>query len=578
MRRLGGLAALALLLLGLLPVPKVTAAGTTRPNPTSKKQPPAPLPGWVVDRVRFEPLDASGGPLGVVGVGDYRGAIEVGPTAATGTTLAVINEVGFEDYLLGISEVPTSWPVEAQKAQAIAARTYALHELFNPAASATKDAGADICASDSCQVYAGVAKEQRDGAAAWTAAVRATANQVLVFRGRPILAKYSSSNGGRAVAGSEPYLRAIDDPDDATSPLHHWHVSLPIDEVATALGVAATPPPTALIRDGASVLIAIVDPDGLPAQSTIPVADFRSKVNSAVPAPEGRSVTIPSVRFAAALDPTTGNVEIDGIGYGHGIGMSQWGAFGKAVRGMKADAILAAYYAGLKPVTVPDGKLPQSIRVSLSLDAQKVDVVSRAGTGRFRAFDGSGRPLATLASGDWQVVPGPRPATVRVIAPSDQAGPLALTAALPPEVAPGRPVPIDLAVSVPAVVRVTAVPPGGGPITGPAMPLSAGTSHHELPTAAIAGDYRVVIHADAGGGRSTEVPLTFAVKVKPAIVPLQTATSRAGVTGLDQRGGGRHVTGAMAFATALLVLVLAVLTAQVALAARVGRRRVALLH
>src|SRR5207249_2007513 len=105
------------------------------------------------------------------GLGDYHGAIEVGPG---GGGVAVVNDVALEDYVRGIAEVPASWPTEALKAQAIAARTYALHQLLAVPA-AYKDVGAQICASDSCQVYAGMAKERQPGAAAWISAVQATA-------------------------------------------------------------------------------------------------------------------------------------------------------------------------------------------------------------------------------------------------------------------------------------------------------------------------------------------------------------------------------------------------------------------
>src|SRR5438067_243599 len=94
------------------------------PAPGSK-QPPPPARGWVVDRVRFEALDAAT-PLTAEGSGDYRGAIEVAPSAGG---VATINDVSLDDYLRGVSEVPPTWPAEALKAQAIAARSFALHEV-----------------------------------------------------------------------------------------------------------------------------------------------------------------------------------------------------------------------------------------------------------------------------------------------------------------------------------------------------------------------------------------------------------------------------------------------------------------
>src|SRR2546423_15648517 len=113
--------------------------------------------------------------------------------------------------------MPAGWPMEGLKAQAIAARTYALNQLA---------AGRQLCATEACQVYAGLAKERSQGGDNWAAAVAATAGQVVLYRNKPILAMYSSSDGGQTVAGSQPYLRAARDPDDGVSPLSQWQASL----------------------------------------------------------------------------------------------------------------------------------------------------------------------------------------------------------------------------------------------------------------------------------------------------------------------------------------------------------------
>src|SRR5207237_4726293 len=117
---------------------------------------------------------------------------------------------------------------------------YALNRLANsPASAPYRAAGADICATDACQVYAGVAKEQQQGGGAWTGAVAATAGQVVLYNGTPIFAEYSDSNGGRTVAGSFPYLKSVSDPDDAAAPLHHWHYTMPLSALSGVLGVSS---------------------------------------------------------------------------------------------------------------------------------------------------------------------------------------------------------------------------------------------------------------------------------------------------------------------------------------------------
>src|SRR5207248_2421601 len=84
------------------------------------------------------------------------------------------------------------------------------------------------------------------------------------------------------------------------------------------------------------------------------------------PPPDGRTKTVPSIMFTLRPDDAGRVATLDGRGYGHGIGMSQWGAYGKALRGMKAPAILAAYYGGIVPTRVPAARLPARVRVAIS--------------------------------------------------------------------------------------------------------------------------------------------------------------------------------------------------------------------
>jgi stage II sporulation protein D len=138
----------------------------------------------------------------------YRGLLEVRP--AGGETLTVVNVVNLEEYLRGVvpNELsPLAFPkIEALKAQAVAARTYALAHLGDYASK-----GYDLCATQSCQVYRGRSSEQEltDRAVAETGGVVAT------WRGRPINAYYTSTCGGHTEEGSaifddeEPYLRGV---------------------------------------------------------------------------------------------------------------------------------------------------------------------------------------------------------------------------------------------------------------------------------------------------------------------------------------------------------------------------------
>jgi SpoIID/LytB domain protein len=169
----------------------------------------------------------------------YRGQVEV---AVTGQKLNVINSVGLEQYLAGVvpQEMPSAWPAEALKAQAVAARSYALaHRLGGK--------GFDLYADVRSQVYGGIRAEHP----AATAAIEATAGEVLLWEGKPIDALFHSTSGGTTLAAVEvfgkvvPYLVAVDDPHSALSPLNRWG-PVPVAEAAIRKGLKLRSPVTAL--------------------------------------------------------------------------------------------------------------------------------------------------------------------------------------------------------------------------------------------------------------------------------------------------------------------------------------------
>jgi stage II sporulation protein D len=155
--------------------------------------------------------------------GTYRGFLEIRPSTFSG--LVAVNAVGLDDYVRGVipSEVPASWPEEALKAQAVAARTYAL---------ATDAGGAvfDQYPDTRSQVYGGRDVEQP----ATNAAAEATAGEVLRHDGEIATTYFFSTSGGRTenvenvFYGSEPkpYLVSVEDPYDDRSPRHRWRLRL----------------------------------------------------------------------------------------------------------------------------------------------------------------------------------------------------------------------------------------------------------------------------------------------------------------------------------------------------------------
>jgi stage II sporulation protein D len=374
-------------------------------------------------RLRVELADGSQGPLTVAGVGTYRGAVEFDGVRGA---LSLVNTVGLEDYLRGVAEVPSTWPAAALEAQAVAARTYALwHMLVYHGRSRWPGTDADICANDACQVYRGVDNDRRLNAAAWDAAVSATAGEVLLWKGLVIQSMYSSSNGGQSVSGGVPWLPSAADPDDAASPLHHWTWTAPVAAFAPVLGIS----PTGLVglRTTAGSVVATVQQQGsAPTEQTVDPGQFRSSVNHQLAPPTGLPLALPSSRYALTTDPS-GNVTVDGGGWGHGVGMSQYGALGKARTGLSSAAILAAYYGPARPVRFSADQLNTAIRVLL---AQNVSAASVTGAGPLRVVDGRGKVLGLAPGGVLSVhssgngvvadnvsppagVPGPGTATTR---------------------------------------------------------------------------------------------------------------------------------------------------------------------
>lgn len=484
--------------------------------------------GWTVDKARFEPLDPPTGPLSIENVGAYRGNIEV--TAGAGG-LNVVNEVSMDDYVKGISEVPATWPEAALEAQAIAARTFVLNQKDAGVTTAWRAAGADICASDACQVYSGVAAEERPEGTRWARAVETTTGQVLMADDRPILAKYSSSNGGRSVPGPARYLRAVNDPDDATSPLHRWDHTVPLVEIASVLQIEPTSRLLALDRRGDDVVMRLRlgeqdSPDWV--EDRVPTAAFVATVNAKLPRPPGLPLPLPSWQFS--FETVGSDVVIHGRGHGHGIGLSQYGALGRARRGQSASEILAAYYGGIRPSELPAAAAGGSLRVALRLDHPDASVSSPR---YFRVLDGAGNVIVPVAVGRWRVVPA-GPGAVRVLPPEGYDTPLTLTATgvEPAEPGPGDITLVRFSLSAPAVITVRFTPPGVEPGTNPSRVVDAGEVVEWIPAPAVPGDYQVTLQADAGPGRQAVLPLTFRASApRPAVTTGANPTSRVPADG-----------------------------------------------
>jgi stage II sporulation protein D len=346
-------------------------------------------PGWQVERrnrrtrVVFsstgqatawsdEPFTLAAGPGGAVGFAGrlYRGHLAF---VAVDTAVLVVNVVDREDYLRGVVplELGVRSPNEqaALEAQAIAARSYAVVR-----AREGRRAPFDLTAAVWDQVYGGMSAEHPIA----DDAISATAGLVLTYGGEVVRAPYHSACGGHTAApgeawsgvGETPWLRPVRDVPDgsdqpwcAIAPRHRWERTLDGRELEGAVAryvqarggarlVAAGQVRGARI-EGRTVsgrvraLLLDTDAGTLRLSGTALREALRSR----------RGEILNSTYFS--LEPVIGRdgrltqLTIHGTGNGHGVGMCQWGAIGRARAGHDARAILAAYYPGTTVARLP---------------------------------------------------------------------------------------------------------------------------------------------------------------------------------------------------------------------------------
>lgn len=265
----------------------------------------------------------------------YRGTLEVRPGREG---LDVINRVDLESYVAGtlMREVYPAWDDAVLRAQAVVARTYALHEMRRHRADAF-----DLTADARSQVYGGLAAEMPR---AWEA-VEATRGEYLAFRGEPILAVYHSASGGRTASSEEvwgearPYLVSREVVGEDASPASRWRTELSAEELGEALaelGIRVGRPRELRVeRRSRSGRAASLRVRGARGEARLSARALRRALGTS---------RVRSTRFDVRGEG--GRFVIEGAGAGHGVGMSQWGARAMAARGAHYREILAAFYPG----------------------------------------------------------------------------------------------------------------------------------------------------------------------------------------------------------------------------------------
>lgn len=277
------------------------------------------------------------GPRGTLDVNGqlYRGSI----TVRIGSQgLEVINVLPVEDYLYGVvpQEMPSRWPLEALKAQAVAARSYAYYLR-----SVNKGMPYNVCATVMTQVYGGLSKETESA----TRAVNETRGQALFVNSEPALVYYHAHSGGitedpKNIWSVElPYLKSMNDPYSLKAPSSAWGITLDYEAIRQALnrggydlGPISSLEILSTSPSGRVTRIRVTHRGG---EVVMTGNEFRLKVGP-------RQVR--STLFSLIADGQS--LRLEGRGYGHGVGMSQWGAQVMAAEGFSYREILKYYYPG----------------------------------------------------------------------------------------------------------------------------------------------------------------------------------------------------------------------------------------
>jgi len=264
----------------------------------------------------------------------FRGEMDIIRTESI--KLTVVNHLDIEDYLNGVlyHEVSHWWPMEALKAQAIASRTFALYKC-SESGSGDYDLRSDIYA----QVYGGKTSEKFRT----NRAVRATAGKVLIYKGKILPAYFHATCGGHTENASSLWktdiapLRGRPCSYCEGSPHYNWVKGVPLDMIEKNLKIAGyrikgIKDIKVLSRNssGRADIVGVTDSLGL---EKITANKFRLAVGPNL---------IRSANFTVNIKG--GMAVFIGRGWGHGVGMCQWGACYLAAQGVKAEDILKFYY------------------------------------------------------------------------------------------------------------------------------------------------------------------------------------------------------------------------------------------
>jgi stage II sporulation protein D len=260
--------------------------------------------------------------------------------------------VPLEKYVRGViaSEMPAEFEIEALKAQALAARTYIVRRLVEKEFTDTPK-GSEVTDTELHQVYLNEEElRQRWGyeydrkITRINQAVNETLGQVLTYDGKPINATFFSTSNGFTENSEEywgaelPYLRSVKSPWDSISPRYHEQLEVPFQDFQKKLKVQLNVPSSTGVSSEFSEIISRT------AGNRVKEVKVGERIFTGKEIRE--LLGLSSSHFDWTIN--NGKVVIKTLGWGHGVGMSQWGANGMAMEGYKAEDIVKHYYQGIQ--------------------------------------------------------------------------------------------------------------------------------------------------------------------------------------------------------------------------------------
>lgn len=276
---------------------------------------------------------------------------------AEGDQVVAVNHLRMEEYLQGVvpAEMPASFSSAALQAQAVAARSYALYLTMRSAGKAY-----DVAADTGFQVYGGMDA----GTAKTRAAVSSTRGRVLQFDGRVVLSYFHAHSGGmleddrQVWTADMPYYRVQHDEISNRTRDMRWRFSLTGEEIAARLreygfsiaGVTSVRIGQRTASGRIGTVVVETDRRSVPpSESPLPKSSLDGASSGRIVEMKGNAfrLMLGAERMRSTLcdlEWQGSSLAISGAGYGHGVGMSQWGAQGMALGGASCEQILEHYY------------------------------------------------------------------------------------------------------------------------------------------------------------------------------------------------------------------------------------------